>query len=74
MTKPAFLFDGRKILDHDVRYFTQFHTSILSAFKLSQPDLLFERIYFLIMILPALINQDWLVKRTKNINKSKIKN
>ena len=26
------------------------------------------------MILPALINQDWLVKRTKDINKSKIKN
>ena len=47
MTKPAFLFDGRKILDHDVRNFTQFY-SILSAFKLSQPYLPFERVNYLI--------------------------
>ena len=46
MTKPAFLFDGRKILDHDVRNFTQFY-SILSAFNLSQPYLPFERVNFL---------------------------
>ena len=45
MTKPAFLFDGRKILDHDVRNFTQFY-SILSALKLSQPNLPSERINF----------------------------
>ena len=47
MTKPAFLFDGRKILDHDVRNFTHFQTSILSALKLSQPNLLFEGVNFL---------------------------
>ena len=77
MTKPAFLFDGRKILDHDVRnliFKVQFQNSIWWAFKLPKPIFIFDRINFWIMII-ACPNQDWLVKWKKikqpiNQNKS----